>query len=227
MCYLVPFAGVAREACVVHAARRGADASVETSQAGRDLRRETETSLGAPGRRRRLVATSALIRRFYSAFQQRDAAAMAACYHPEIVFSDPVFPRLEGWRAAAMWRMLCENGKDLRIEFSLLDAGEGDAPDAPHAPHAKEARAHWDAWYTFSQTGRSVLNRIDARFELRDGLIVRHVDSFDLHAWAAQALGLKGRLLGWLPPVQKAIRANAGRALEAYVRKNGLDPARG
>jgi ketosteroid isomerase-like protein len=164
------------------------------------------------------VSTTELIRTFYSAFQRRDAAAMAACYHPEIVFSDPVFPRLEGWRAAAMWRMLCENGKDLRIEFSVLEPSEGDE---------RAGRAHWDAWYTFSQTGRSVLNRIDARFELRDGLIVRHVDAFDLHAWAAQALGLKGRLLGWLSPVQNAIRSNADKALTAYARKHGLGPAGG
>lgn len=162
------------------------------------------------------MSTTDSIRRFYEAFQQRDAAAMVACYHPEVVFSDPVFPRLEGWRAAAMWRMLCENGKDLRLEVSAIAADERDD---------RQGRAHWDAWYTFSQTGRKVLNRVDARFELRDGLIVRHVDTFDLHAWAAQALGLKGRLLGWLPPVHNAIRANAGRALSAYARKHGLGPA--
>ncbi|MFY8063069.1 MAG: nuclear transport factor 2 family protein, partial [Usitatibacteraceae bacterium] len=32
------------------------------------------------------------IRRFYAAFANRDADGMAACYHPEIAFSDPAFP---------------------------------------------------------------------------------------------------------------------------------------
>ena len=46
-----------------------------------------------------------LIQTFYTAFQNRDAAGMAACYHPEVVFSDPVFPHLEGPKAIAMWQM--------------------------------------------------------------------------------------------------------------------------
>ena len=39
------------------------------------------------------------------------------------------------------------------------------------------------ATYTFSATGRTVVNRIRARFDFRDGKIVRHVDSFDLWRW--------------------------------------------
>jgi hypothetical protein len=67
-----------------------------------------------------------------------------------------------------------------------------------------------------------VHNLIDASFVFADGKIVRHIDTFDLYRWARQALGLKGRLLGWAPPVQNAIRAQAARGLEAFVRKNGL-----
>ena len=61
--------------------------------------------------------------------------------------------------------------------------------------------------------------RIDATFTFRDGKIARHTDRFDLRAWAAQALGLKGKLLGWLPSVQNAIRANADKGLRAYIAK--------
>ena len=57
------------------------------------------------------------------------------------------------------------------------------------------------------------MNRIDATFALRDGLIRRHHDSFDLWRWLRQALGFKGVLLGWLPPVQHATRMQAARAL--------------
>ena len=31
------------------------------------------------------------IQRFYTSFQQRDHAGMAACYHPSVHFSDPAF----------------------------------------------------------------------------------------------------------------------------------------
>ena len=64
-----------------------------------------------------------LIERFYTAFSNRDAAGMAACYYPEVAFDDPAFPGLKGWEAAAMWTMLCERGKDLKVVFSGIEAG--------------------------------------------------------------------------------------------------------
>ena len=50
-----------------------------------------------------------LITKFYESFTNLDAEGMASCYHPEIVFEDPAFGKLEGSRAANMWRMLCES----------------------------------------------------------------------------------------------------------------------
>lgn len=154
----------------------------------------------------------ALITRFYEAFQQRDHAGMAACYHPNVHFADPVFPDLSGWRAGAMWHMLCERGKDLRLEFSQVQA------------NGAQGSAHWEAFYTFSATGNTVHNVIDAAFVFQDGLIIDHRDSFNLYAWARQALGLKGRLLGWLPPVQNAVRKQANAGLEAFIAKHDLAP---
>ena len=150
-----------------------------------------------------------VIRRFYDAFQRRDHAAMAACYAPDATFSDPVFPALRGPAVGAMWRMLCERGTDLRIEATDI---EGDSA---------RGSARWEAWYTFSATGRPVHNMIRASFSFQDGLIQSHTDAFDLYRWARQALGLKGLLFGWSPPVQGAIRAQAARALDAFVRKRG------
>ena len=155
------------------------------------------------------AANTARIERFYAAFGERDPAGMFACYHPLVTFSDPVFPALDARGVAAMWIMLCERGKDLQIVASDI------------AADATTGRAHWVANYTFSATGRKVTNRIDAAFEFREGLIVRHVDSFNLWRWSAMALGAKGVFLGWLPPVQSAIRAQAARALAAYVKSPG------
>ena len=149
---------------------------------------------------------AALIERFYAAFARHDWAGMAACYHPEVHFSDEAFD-LHGADAATMWRMLCTNGRDLELIWRDVSADDA------------QGRAHWDARYTFSATGRKVLNRIDASFAFRDGLIVRHVDRFDFWAWSRQALGAPGLLLGWSPMLRGKVRATAARNLAAFARK--------
>ena len=145
-----------------------------------------------------------LIQQFYQAFQQLDAETMANCYHPDVHFSDPVFTDLRGTEAGDMWRMLASRAQDFSLTFRDVRADDN------------RGEADWVATYTFSTTGRTVVNRIHARFDFRDGKIVRHVDSFDLWRWARQALGLKGLLLGWTPLVRNAIRQQAGRGLALY-----------
>jgi len=147
---------------------------------------------------------AALVERFYAALDRRDPEAMLACYAPDVAFSDPVFPSLDAAGVGAMWRMLCARGRDLHVVASAIEADDA------------QGRAHWDATYSYSATGRRVENRIDASFAFRNGLIVRHDDRFDLWRWARQALGLPGLLLGWAPPMQKAIRAKAAEALAAW-----------
>lgn len=149
-----------------------------------------------------------MIEDFYRSFAKRDPAGMIACYAPDIHFSDAVFTDLRGAEARAMWRMLAARAADLRIEASGIEADD------------TSGRAHWEAWYTFSATGNAVHNIIDARFEIKDGKVVRHVDTFDLRRWAGMALGLKGKLLGWLPPVQAQIRKQGAAGLAAYMAKN-------
>lgn len=144
---------------------------------------------------------AALLTRFYEAFGRRDHAAMAACYSPAARFSDPVFTELRGPQVSAMWRMLCTRATDLRIEASRIVADD------------QGGNAHWEARYHYSATRRAVHNIIDATFRFEAGLIASHQDRFDLYRWSRQALGLKGLLLGWAPPTQRAIRATAARSL--------------
>ncbi len=147
-----------------------------------------------------------LIQRFYSAFQQCDSHSMAACYHPQVRFSDPAFQGLQGQAAADMWHMLCARAEDFSLTFEVLQAD------------SQQGRARWVASYRFSQTGRRVVNHIEAEFRFADGLIIEHRDHFNLWRWSAQALGLKGLLLGWLPPVQKAISTKAMAGLAQWQR---------
>lgn len=148
-----------------------------------------------------------LINGFYEAFQRRDVAAMAGCYHADIRFSDEVFPDLRGPQASAMWAMLVARGKDLRLAFADVTADDA------------RGAATWEAWYTFSGTGRPVHNVIRAEFAFRDGRIVRHVDRFDFWRWARQALGPAGLLLGWTPYLRAKVRATAARSLAAWMEK--------
>ncbi|MFM8900919.1 MAG: nuclear transport factor 2 family protein [Burkholderiales bacterium] len=151
---------------------------------------------------------AALITRFYTAFAQRDWAVMASCYHPDVHFTDPAFD-LRGPRAAQMWRMLCTQGKDLQLSFSDVQANDA------------SGSAHWEARYTFSKTGRSVHNQIDAQFQFRDGLIHRHVDHFDFWRWSRQALGRPGVLLGWSGFLKGKVQEQAARSLDSFVTKLG------
>ena len=149
------------------------------------------------------------IRKFYACFGAKDAEGMVAFYADDIEFSDPVFPALKGDEARGMWRMLCSRAADLEVTASAIEAD------------ATSGKAHWDASYTFSATGRKVLNRIDASFTFRDGKIVKHRDRFDLWAWTRMALGAKGTLLGWSSIVQNAVRKQADKGLRAFLKKAG------
>lgn len=153
------------------------------------------------------AAHTALIERFYGAFARRDGETMASCYTPDATFSDPVFRDLQGDdEVGAMWRMLCERGRDLEVSHSRVQADE------------RAGSAHWDAHYTFSATGRRVHNSVDASFRFRDGLIAEHVDRFDLWRWTRQALGPIGLLAGWSPPLQAKVRAQAAAGLRDFRR---------
>ena len=132
---------------------------------------------------------------------------MAQCYHPEAVFGDPAFPRLEGDRIAAMWRMLCLRGKDLQLEFSDVEADD------------VSGSAKWEAIYTFAPTRRKCHNRITASFEFRDGKIIRHRDSFDFYRWTRMALGPVGYLLGWTGFLKNKVRRQAAAQLASFIAR--------
>lgn len=145
---------------------------------------------------------------FYTAFQQKDWATMAAMYHPEAQFRDEVFTLNSGKEAGAMWEMLIKSGKDLRIALSQVSS-EGNT-----------GTARWDAWYTFSKTGRKVHNIIRAEMEFKDGLIYRHRDYFNFWRWSRQAFGITGLLLGWTNFLQYKVQQTALKNLHKFVNNH-------
>lgn len=143
--------------------------------------------------------------KFYTAFANADAAGMCECYHPNIQFSDPAFGSLKENDVCLMWEMLIERSNgNLKIDFSEIKANE------------YTGEAQWIASYNFSKTNRKVVNEIQAKFQFRDGLIIKHTDNFDIWKWSKQALGLKGFLLGWTGFMQQKIKEQALLSLKKY-----------
>jgi ketosteroid isomerase-like protein len=155
-----------------------------------------------------MPANEEIVSRFYSAFQKRDYQTMNDCYSEDIVFSDPVFMVLKGDEVRAMWEMLCKNAKDFSLTFSdieLLDE--------------EYATCKWVATYTFSKTGRKVVNKIKAYMKLSEGKIIEHSDAFRLSTWIGQALGWKGVWFGWTGFMKRAVQKNARKSLMKFIEK--------
>ncbi len=150
-----------------------------------------------------------ILHKFYTAFANANATEMCNYYHPKIQFSDPVFGLLKGNEVCDMWQMLIDRSNgDLKIDFSEIKADE------------YVGSAQWIATYNFSKTNRKVVNKIHAKFQFQDGLIIKHTDDFDIWKWSMQALGWKGYLMGWTGFFQKKIQNNAKSALKSYSKAN-------
>lgn len=150
---------------------------------------------------------TALLTKFYKAFQDKDSKTMGECYHADIIFEDPAFGVLKGARASKMWEMLCISGKDMTLEFSGISANE------------QTGKAHWEAYYTFSATGKKIHNIIDAEFEFKDGKIIKHTDSFNFKGWSKQAFGFVGTLIGGTTFFQNKLKSKTNSLLDKHIAK--------
>ena len=148
-----------------------------------------------------------IIDQFYAAFQKKDVETMQGCYADSASFSDPVFQNLSAAQTRKMWEMLIKRGKDLQLEYSNVQAD------------GQRGSADWVATYSFSATGRKVINRIHAEFVFENGKIVQHRDHFNFYTWARQALGFPGWLFGWTGFLRQSVRMKAMSNLAEFMRK--------
>ena len=132
---------------------------------------------------------------FYSSLGSGDVNAMISCYHPEVVFEDPVFGELRGDRVSNMWRMLLNNAETpptIKVEGMQLLRGT--------------VGCIWTAKYTYGKNKRTIHNVVESHFVFKGDLIIDHRDKFDLYIWIKQAAGMAGFLFGWTKPYHKALR---------------------
>ena len=149
------------------------------------------------------------IKLFYESFQNLNAESMVSHYGKDVIFSDPAFGQLIGERASNMWKMLLSSQKGKQFEVvpsNIIATDTG-------------GTAHWQATYIFSQTGRKVVNEVDAHFKIVNGKIVAHTASFNLHKWARQAMGIKGMLLGGTNFFKKKLQAQTNKMLDSWDQK--------
>ena len=157
---------------------------------------------------RRNVSSHSVARHFWESLAAKDADEMAACYAADATFEDEVFT-LRGAECGMMWRMLFQGAADLRVKVHPLVEGDG------------VAHGVWEAWYTFTATGRPVHNKIRTRLVVRGGKIADHRDQFPFYKWSRQALGGKGWALGWTPLVRAAVRKQARKRLDKWMAAQG------
>ena len=149
----------------------------------------------------------ALINKFYSAFLQKDYKTMNSCYSGDIIFYDPAFELLKGDEARFMWEMLCKNATNLSLTYGNIIKLDDEY-----------YTCDWVATYTFSKTGRKVVNNIRANMRFANGEIVEHSDAFSLHKWSSQALGFAGKLFGWNSFFQRKIKNQAKKNLLKFIQ---------
>lgn len=149
-----------------------------------------------------------LISSFYTAFQNLEHKKMNECYSDEIVFFDPAFGLLRGEEVKAMWEMLCKNVSGFSLVYGNILALDD-----------QYFTCDWVASYTFSKTGRRVVNKIKAHMMIVDGKIIEHSDGFSLHKWSMMALGFSGWLFGWNSFFQNKIKRQARRNLEKFMEQ--------
>ena len=154
-----------------------------------------------------MTDNNTLIADLYDAMNRHDGEAMANLYEPDGRFSDPAFGELTGEEAGDMWRMLTGRAEDLRVEL------------AEHETQGDTGSARWIARYTFTRTGRPVVNDVRAAFRFHDGRIAEHDDSFSFWGWARQALGPAGLILG-LPGISAIVQRRARQDLAEFRKRD-------
>jgi hypothetical protein len=103
-----------------------------------------------------------------------------------------------------MWRLVCS--RKVGVAFDSVAADD------------RGGTGHWVASYTFTDTGRPVVNDIRSQFRFRDGLIAGHRDSCDARAWARQAYPFpKSLVAGWVGPLR---RKKARQKLAQFIEAN-------
>ncbi|QHX36311.1 nuclear transport factor 2 family protein [Spiroplasma sp. BIUS-1] len=149
-----------------------------------------------------------VISNFYEAFKVGDYKKMVSIYSPKVKFQDPTFGELNYEEVKAMWTMLVSTRETSKFEvnFTVEEKNE-------------RIVVIWKATYLFSPNKRRVVNIVTSKMETENGLIIKHVDSFNFKRWAKQAVGFAGALFGNAKWFQNKVKSGAREKLFAYMEQ--------
>lgn len=145
---------------------------------------------------------------YFEGFKNQNPEQMNALYKPDVdgIFNDPVFQNLNTHQVQSMWSMLLRASKDLTSTYKIVEVTD------------TSATVDWEAHYTYSATGRKVVNNVRSVMQIENGLIVKQIDTFDLGKWTGQALPpVVAQLFAWFPDL--TIRKLAMKTLNGYMEK--------
>jgi ketosteroid isomerase-like protein len=151
-----------------------------------------------------------VIERLYTAIQNADPKAIAACYAEDAYFEDIAFQLRGRKRILEMWELVCHAAPKVCFDPASISADD------------RKGHGRWRAKYIYGKTatapGRPVDNTLTSEFAFRDGLIVDHRDGCDAMAWARMAFPFpKSLIAGSIPPLRRYI---AAQRLKEFTEKS-------
>jgi ketosteroid isomerase-like protein len=138
--------------------------------------------------------------RFFRAIQARAADEVAKAYTPDALFDAPIIGHVEGREIGELWRAFFWHTQAFTLDFTITGA-EGN-----------KAFVEWSTEHRFCEKGRHVQLQGASALTLQSGRIRFHHTMFDRHRWSAQALGLSGYVLSYLPGSKAFFRDEIRRA---------------
>jgi len=151
-----------------------------------------------------------IIKEYYKAFENGDVATMLSFYDDDIKFEDPAIGKIKGDEAKYWWQFLCENSVDLSIDIKEIKIDED------------KGIAIWTNHYTVEETGNRVSLDIVSKFYFEDGLIIKHIDEYDIKSFVKQAFGKAAGIVGGSFLVKKTVRLQSKKLLKQYMIENAL-----
>lgn len=146
---------------------------------------------------------AALLHKLFTALAAHDPLTIASCYHPKAHFRDIAFDLRGVDDIYDMWRMVCREETDIKVDFDVVEANDRDG----RARLVEDYRI--GASNAPPRPGRPVHNEIESNFEFEDGLIRGQIDDCDPKAWARQAM--KNRIMGYLAGRIRLMRSLGAR----------------
>jgi hypothetical protein len=148
-----------------------------------------------------------VVERFFSAYANADPVAMSACLHPQISYSDPLFPDLRGVRVGLRWHWQLRHATEFKLQKQIMFMDE------------RKAQLKLDVAYLWH--GRAVHHEVLSTLTIWDDLIVRQIDEYPYWPYAKQAYGVAGHLLGGLGWAQSVVQRRAAAAVEELATSAG------